>query len=600
MLKEDIGNFVKYFEEHGRLEKGCNSSFITLIPKIKDPLKLGDYRPISLIESLYKIISKILATRLKKVIGTNVNEVQSAYVQGRNIQDDPLIVNEICSWAKKTKNKLLLFKVDFDKAFDSVNWKYLDQIQEQMGYGDKWRMWIRGCLGSARASVLVNGSPTREFKMEKGVRQGDPLSPFLLILAMEGLNVAMESVCDKGVFKGFKVPRENFTVSHIFYADDALFIGEWNEQNIKNLARILRCFHVASGLKVNFNKSRATPLGCEPSSLPFTYLGVPVGANMNLKKFWKPVIDKFQSKLSSWKAQNLSLGGRLTLTKNVLGSLPSYYFSLFVAPVGVVNTLEKIRRNFLWGGLDEQKNIRWVAWNKVVVSKENGGLGLGSLRAYNLAMIVKWWWRMRCNKSAMWSRVIIGIHNLKNKPPERMSMKSMVGVWNNIAGVQGELRKSGVELEDVMSTEGVLKDRFHALYQLEKEKMCTVRDRIGTNGHTWNWRADPTAGTQVSHFNELLHVVGIHQVTAGEDRWRCTSTDDGDYHVSMLRHMLDVPRQETQPSEVVKWTRDVPIKVMCFIWRAIQGRIPTNSALGKRGIQIEDFDCGYCLQGVED
>lgn len=120
-------------------------------------------------------------------------------------------------------------------------------------------------------------------------------------------------------------------------------MGDWTKNNIKNLARILRCFHIASGLKVNFNKSKvfgvgvsiqettrwALPLGCEPSSLPFNYLGVPVGANMNLKKNWQPVIERFQTKLNCWNAKSLSLGGRVTLIKAVLGNLPTY-FSLFL------------------------------------------------------------------------------------------------------------------------------------------------------------------------------------------------------------------------------------------------------------------------------
>ena len=214
-----------------------------------------------------------------------------------------------------------------------------------MGYVLKWRTWIKGCLESSKASVLVNGSPTKEFNISKGVRQGDPLSPFLFIIAMEGLNVAMKTACEKHIFKGLKIPNQDGIVSHLFYADDALFIGEWSKENIKHLARVLRCFHVVSGLKVNFQKSRvfgigasesetrrwALPLGCEPASLPFTYLGVPVGSNMNLKKNWLPIIDRFKSKLSLWKAKTLSFGGRVTLIKSVLGSLPTFYFSLFVA-----------------------------------------------------------------------------------------------------------------------------------------------------------------------------------------------------------------------------------------------------------------------------
>ena len=119
---------------------------------------------------------------------------------------------------------------------------------------------------------------------------------------MEGLNVALEFACEKWIFKGIQIPRNGPTISHLFYADDALFIGEWSRDNLKNLARILRCFHIASGLKVNFHKSRvfgigatmqetknwASLLGCEAGVLPFDYLGVPVGANMNLIRNWSP------------------------------------------------------------------------------------------------------------------------------------------------------------------------------------------------------------------------------------------------------------------------------------------------------------------------
>lgn len=177
--------------------------------------------------------------------------------------------------------------------------------------------------------MIVNGSHTKEFDISKGVRQGDPLSPFLFIIAMEGLNVALKAAIEKGIFKGIKIPENGPLISHLFYADDALFIGEWSRSNLKNLARILRCFHASSGLKVNFFKFKvfgigasnvetsnwANILGCKAGSLPFTYLGVPVGENMNLVKNWKPIIDKFHSKLSSWKSKTLSFGGKLTLIK---------------------------------------------------------------------------------------------------------------------------------------------------------------------------------------------------------------------------------------------------------------------------------------------
>lgn len=371
LLKEDIVSWVRHFEEFGSISRGCNSSFITLVAKVKDPLVLKDYRPISLIGSIYKIISKLLASRLKKVIGECIDEVQTAFVADRYILEGPLIVNEVCSWGKAKKKKLLIFKADFNKAFDSLNWGYLDSMLLQMNFGEKWRWWIKGCLASAKASVIVKGSPTGEFPLQKGVRQGDPLSPFLFIIAMEGLNIAMKEAVDKGIFRGVSIPNGDKILSHLFYADDALFLGDWSKYNIDNLARILRCFFVSSGLQVNFSKSKvvgigvddrevkcwATPLGCEPTPLPFSYLGVPVGANMRLIKNWKPIIEKFKSKLSLWKAKTLSFGGRITLAKSVLGNLPNYYLSIFAAPSGVIEKLEKIRRNFIWGGGEESHKI---------------------------------------------------------------------------------------------------------------------------------------------------------------------------------------------------------------------------------------------------
>ncbi|KAJ9556364.1 hypothetical protein OSB04_010978 [Centaurea solstitialis] len=159
VVGKDFCEAVKHFETQQKINPGSNASFITLIPKINDPLSLADYRPINLIGCVNKVISKVLAEILKVVLDSVTSNTQTTFVKGRSILDVPLMVNELISWAKKSRKKLLLFKVDFAKAFDTLNWNFLDNTLSQMGFGDKWRAWMQGVMCTAKISVLVNGSP---------------------------------------------------------------------------------------------------------------------------------------------------------------------------------------------------------------------------------------------------------------------------------------------------------------------------------------------------------------------------------------------------------------------------------------------------------
>lgn len=163
---------------------------------------MNDFRPISFIGCYYKIIAKILAEQVKRVICKLIGEVQNAFIEGRYILDGVLIANETVDFMKKKKKKCLMFKADFEKAYDSLNWRYLLDVMECMGFGEKWRKWVAICLRSSSISVLVNGSPTGEFHLERGARQGDPLSPFLFIIAAEGLNVLVQEATERNHFSG--------------------------------------------------------------------------------------------------------------------------------------------------------------------------------------------------------------------------------------------------------------------------------------------------------------------------------------------------------------------------------------------------------------
>nr|GEU70763.1 RNA-directed DNA polymerase, eukaryota [Tanacetum cinerariifolium] len=233
---EFFRRYWKFFEQYimavvteffpsGVFPSGCNSSFIALILKIQDAKAVHDFRPISLIRSLYKIITKILSKRLSLVISDLITDVQSAFVTNRQILDGPFILNELLSWCKHKKMKAMFFKVDFEKAFDSIRWDYLDDVLTMFGFGIKWRGWISGCLKSAIGPVLVNGNPTTKFQFHKGLKQGDPLSPFLFILVMESLHLSFRRVMDAGLFSGISI-NNSLTISNLFYADDVVFIDD--------------------------------------------------------------------------------------------------------------------------------------------------------------------------------------------------------------------------------------------------------------------------------------------------------------------------------------------------------------------------------------
>nr|GFA38136.1 reverse transcriptase domain, reverse transcriptase zinc-binding domain protein [Tanacetum cinerariifolium] len=242
----------------------------------------------------------------------------------RQILDGSLIANEIVNFSKKAGMNMLLFKVDFEKAFDSVNWDFLLDVMTQMNFG----------------------SPLKELKMERGLRQGDPLSLFLFLIVAEALQVMCIEACNKGISRGLYLADEGVNISLLQYADDTLFFGEWSKSNALHLVHILDYFHDVSGLKINLEKSRlfgigipledvvnvARAISCTHDSLPFTYLGLPVRKKLRKVKAWSEVIDRFSKCLATWKSKLLSIRGRLTLVKSVLGSLPFYYLSIFRVP----------------------------------------------------------------------------------------------------------------------------------------------------------------------------------------------------------------------------------------------------------------------------
>ena len=190
-----------------------------------------------------------------------ISEVQTAFLGGRFILDGVLIANEVVHWWKAAKMRGIILKLDFEKAYDSVNWEFLFSMMRNFGFREKWLGWIKSCLSSSRVSVLVNGSPTTEYAPQRGLRQGDPLSPLLCNIVAEGLNILIERAKELGLVKGASVGPTELKFSHLQFADDSIIFCEAERGELVHIKRILRCFEVLSGLKINFHKSLLCGVG---------------------------------------------------------------------------------------------------------------------------------------------------------------------------------------------------------------------------------------------------------------------------------------------------------------------------------------------------
>ncbi|KAJ9559906.1 hypothetical protein OSB04_005066 [Centaurea solstitialis] len=615
ILENTFVNAISKFERTGCIGKGCNASFVSLIPKRVDPIVITDFRPINLLGCSYKIIAKILARRLALVLPKVISGNQTAFIAGRQILDGCLIANEIVQFAIKKKMKMFLFKVDFEKAFDSVNWHFLLRTMEQMGFGSKWIGWIRGCLQSASTSVLINGSPTEEFRMNRGLRQGDPLSPYLFLMAGEVLQQMILIACEKGLFKGIKLASSKRNLSLLQFADDALIFGKWTNKNIVSLSKILNCFYEVSGLRINFSKSKlfgigvsdseveamATKIKCQSSSFPFTYLGLPVGENMRKKAAWSVVIEKVKKKLNAWKSKCLSIGGRFTLIQSVLTALPLHFFSLFKAPSSIIKSLDSIRRGFFWGFSEREKKLHWIAWNDVQTPASKG-LGVTNLQFKNDALLAKWIWRFLSFEDAIWKDVISelygkdgGIFNsraLATKSTWASIINCCKGIvlqnQSFIASFKKTIAfgsKTPFWKDAELGHGSKLKEIFPRLYALAKNKDACFKDR----------------GRALDDLQALESLLSSSAFRSeGSDKWSWVWDKSGSFTVKQLSKLLhNTLASNTVENDQRFWSNLIPKKINIFLWRLFRGAVPIKWNLSKRGITIPSLDCVLCGNNIE-
>ncbi|KAJ8020919.1 SCO-spondin [Holothuria leucospilota] len=377
-----VVNSLNYaFDRHSLSHEQCRS-IITLIRKPeKDYEHLTNYRPISLLNTDYKIGAKALANRLKDVIHLLIGENQTGFIKGKLIGENIRFVLDLIDHTKNCHMPGFLFFIDFEKAFDSVDWIFLENTLRYFNFGSNFREWVQTLYNNSAACVLNNGYSTGFFSIYRGVRQGCPLSPYLFILCVD---ILARRVYIDDHLRGIKISGNEIKISQ--YADDTTFFMDGSKQSLDRLFHILNKFKVASGLNINYDKSYLFPLGSFINSMPayfddfhvnvcsgpIKYLGVYFTHNGNdlyrlnyLKK-----LSRLKSQLRVWNSRDLTPIGRNVLVKSFGISQLVFLFQVLPNPPDdFFKNVENYIFEFIWNGNPDK-----VKRNTMINPIEEGGL----------------------------------------------------------------------------------------------------------------------------------------------------------------------------------------------------------------------------------
>ncbi|XP_026416843.1 uncharacterized protein LOC113312295 [Papaver somniferum] len=359
IVKTDIINLVQDFFKKNYLLK--DYTYITLIPKVHNPSTPSDFRPISLSNITYKIISKILTNGIKPLLSKLISQNQPAFIPGRQITDNIIVVHEILHSMKTSKNKNgnMALKIDLSKVFDTIEWDFLNQTLLSFGFCSEWCQLILQCITTTSFFVLLNGVPSEFFFVTRGLRQGDPLSPYLFIICMEVLSKLLLKAEKDNLVSGIKVAKTAPSVSHLFFADDFFLFSKANlneAKNILNILNTLNTFGEMTAQVINFQHSgiyfspKVHNKHCKIISRIFKvrkiskndkYLGTPLFFDKNKTNSFEPLINKYYAALQGWIRKMFNHAGRTVLIKNVLSDYPNHQMQC-------LKGLEIVKENSVW------------------------------------------------------------------------------------------------------------------------------------------------------------------------------------------------------------------------------------------------------------
>lgn len=317
----------------------------------------------------------------------------------------------------------MALKTDIKKAYDRLECSFLEETMRQMGFCDKWIKLIMLCVRTVSFSVLINGSPRGYIKPERGIRQGDPLSPYLFILCAEVFSHLMNKAAAERKIQGIKIGSSSPAVNHLFFADDSLFFTLANPKNGRAIRKILTQYERISGQAVNLNKSAITfgsrvkdqtntqlrnLLGIHNDGGGGKYLGIPEQFGNKKTENLEYITETVKAKTQGWYHRFLSAGGKETLIKAIATAMPVYPMNVFKIPKMVCEDINTALAQFWWGKGDGTKGMHWFNWKRMSIPKKEGGMGFRDFEKFNDPLLGKQVWRILTKPISLMARVLKG------------------------------------------------------------------------------------------------------------------------------------------------------------------------------------------------
>ncbi|KAJ6889557.1 hypothetical protein NC652_030338 [Populus alba x Populus x berolinensis] len=416
IIKEDFIAAIRYFFNNNSLPRCVTATRVALVPKKEHPQCLNDYRPISCCNVIYKCIAKLLVVRLKTALTDVVGPSQTTFIPGRNISDAILLTQELMhNYHHEKGPPRCAIKIDLKKAFDTVRWVYIIAGLHAISLPQQLISWITTCITIVHYTINLNGAMHGFFKATRGIRQGDPLSPYLFVLAMEGLNGILSRSIQESTFHYHWRCQPN-TLTHLCFADDLMLFCRADIDSIQVLKSSLDKFSMVSGLNINLDKSSlylsgvdanrrntiVRMLGIQEATLPVRYLGVPLISTRLTHTDCIPLMERIIARIKLWTSTSLTYAGRLQLIKSVLFSIQVYWSSIFILPSATIRKIESTLAAFLWRGTSLSHAGAKVAWHAVCYPLNEGGLGIKNLKHWNQAAIIKHIWHLLAHRNSIW------------------------------------------------------------------------------------------------------------------------------------------------------------------------------------------------------